>query len=93
MRLRGTPAAADDLERIKDYLREHQPRFGQATVKKLYESIRSLSDSPASRGALVRSRHARTGVYTAALRCRLPGTQRQTIEVLHIWHGAQAKRL
>ena len=37
MRIRWTPAAAGDLEHIKNYLTEHLPQFAQSTVFELYE--------------------------------------------------------
>lgn len=42
MRLRWTPAAADDLEQISNYLREHHPQFQQPTIRKLYQRICDL---------------------------------------------------
>jgi plasmid stabilization system protein ParE len=45
MRLRWTPAAADDLEHILNYLREHRPDFADATVRELYEATFSLKTS------------------------------------------------
>jgi len=36
MRIRWTPAAAADLDQIKDYLAEHHPDLTQPTVVKLY---------------------------------------------------------
>jgi plasmid stabilization system protein ParE len=41
MRIRWTPAAAADLEHIKNYLTEHNPQFAQSTVLELYETILS----------------------------------------------------
>jgi len=46
MRIRWTPAAAADLQNISDYLKEHHPRYRQPTMRKLYETIRSLKQSP-----------------------------------------------
>ena len=39
MRLRWTPAAADDLESIRDYLAEHLPPFAQSTIQEIYQTI------------------------------------------------------
>jgi len=36
MRIRWAPAAADDLESISDYLREHHPSLAQSAIRKLY---------------------------------------------------------
>ncbi len=46
MRIRWTLAAAQDLRSISDYLREHHPHYRLPTLRKLYETIRSLKDSP-----------------------------------------------
>jgi toxin ParE1/3/4 len=46
MRIRWTPTAADDLERIKDYLTEHHPHLARSTVRELYEAICSLKTFP-----------------------------------------------
>ena len=40
MRIRWTPAAAADLQRISDYLKEHYPHYRQPTMRKLYDTIR-----------------------------------------------------
>ena len=46
MRIRWTPAAAADLEHIGNYLKDRHPRYRDATMRKLYEAIRSLKQSP-----------------------------------------------
>jgi len=38
MRLRWTPAAADDLESIRDYLALHLPTLAQSTVLEIYQA-------------------------------------------------------
>jgi plasmid stabilization system protein ParE len=38
MRVRWTPAAAEDLQHIKDYLNEHYPHLAQATTLELYDT-------------------------------------------------------
>ncbi|MBL8235696.1 MAG: type II toxin-antitoxin system RelE/ParE family toxin, partial [Bryobacterales bacterium] len=48
MRIRWTPAAAADLQRINDYLKEHHPHYRQPTMRRLYEKIRALKDAPYS---------------------------------------------
>jgi len=88
MRIRWTRAAAEDLEHIKDYLTEHLPQFAQSTVIELYETSRSLKTSP-RRGRLGREEGTRELVlsrlpYIVAYRIK-----EQTVEVLHIFHGAQ----
>lgn len=88
MRLRWTQAAAEDLEHIKEYLTEHHPEFAQTTVIELYETIRSLKNSPRL-GRPGREQGTRELVltrlpYIVAYRIKV-----QDIEVLHIFHGAQ----
>jgi addiction module RelE/StbE family toxin len=88
MRIRWTRAAAEDLEKIKDYLTEHYPQFAQSTVVDLYEAIRSLKTSP-RRGRLGREEGSRELVmpqlpYIVAYRIK-----DQAIEILHIHHGAR----
>jgi toxin ParE1/3/4 len=88
MRVRWTPAAAENLEHIKDYLTEHHPQLAQSTVLELYEAIRSLKTS-SKRGRAGRESGTRELVlprlpYIVAYRIK-----GQAIEVLHIYHGAQ----
>ncbi len=46
MRIRWTPAAAADLQRVNDYVREHHPGYQLVTMRKLYETIRALKQWP-----------------------------------------------
>jgi plasmid stabilization system protein ParE len=46
MRLRWTPAAADDLESIRDYLALHLPSFSQSTILEIYQAILTLRSIP-----------------------------------------------
>ncbi|HEY9127724.1 MAG TPA: type II toxin-antitoxin system RelE/ParE family toxin [Acidobacteriaceae bacterium] len=46
MRIRWTTPAADDLEAIKAYLDIHYPSFSKQTIRKLYDSVRSLKTMP-----------------------------------------------
>jgi len=46
MRIRWTPAAAADLEHIRNYLDQRDPQLAQRTVLKLYEAVDSLKKSP-----------------------------------------------
>ena len=50
MRIRWTPAAATDLQRINEYLKDHHPHYRQPTLRKLYEVIGSLKASPTGDG-------------------------------------------
>jgi plasmid stabilization system protein ParE len=46
MRIRWTPAAAADLQRISDYLRENHPHYRDATIRKVYAAILALRQWP-----------------------------------------------
>jgi plasmid stabilization system protein ParE len=46
MRLRWTPAAADDLESIFDYLLQHFPSFARSTIQEIYQTILTMRSTP-----------------------------------------------
>ncbi len=88
MRIRWTRAAANDLQRISDYLREHHPQYRQLTIRKLYDAVRRLKASPR------RSRPGRVNGTRELLFPPMPYVAvyqvgEDTIEVLRIWHGSQ----
>jgi addiction module RelE/StbE family toxin len=45
-KLRWSPAAANDLEEISNYLHLHHPSFAVPTVQRLYHSAQSLKAHP-----------------------------------------------
>jgi plasmid stabilization system protein ParE len=49
MRVRWTPAAAEDLQNIKEFLQKHQPHFAQATTVELYDTNPFLENRAISR--------------------------------------------
>jgi len=46
MRIRWTPPAAADMQSISDYLKEHKPKYRHPTLRKIYENISALKDTP-----------------------------------------------
>ena len=90
MRIRWTPAAANDLETIKDYLVKHSPRLAQPTVVELYETIRSLKKFPHS-GRLGREAGTRELVFTRLPYIAVYRIRDECVEVLRIYHGAQER--
>ncbi len=88
MRIRWTPAAAADLQRISDYLKEHHPRYRQPTLRKLYRAIRALKDWP-SRGRPGREVGTREILFPPLPYVAVYRVNEQTIEVPRIYHGAQ----
>lgn len=91
MRIRWTLAAAGDLESINNYLREHYPHYRQPTLRKLYDTIRSLKDSP-YRGRPGGEEGTRELVFAPLPYVAVYRLREQTIEVLRVHHGAQARR-
>jgi plasmid stabilization system protein ParE len=90
MRIRWTPAAAENLEHIKDYLTEHHPQFAQSTVLELYEAIRSLKTYPR------RGRPGREEGTGELVLPRLPyivanRVREESVESLHIFHSAHSR--
>jgi toxin ParE1/3/4 len=88
MRIRWTPAAAADLQHINDYLKQHHPHYRQATMRKLYETIRSLKRSPYS-GRPGSEQGTREILFPPLPYVAVYRMKEQTIEVLRVYHGAQ----
>ena len=88
MRVRWTPPAAADLQGISDYLKEHHPQYRQPTMRKLYEKVRTLKDTPyiGRPGRIEGTRELwfRPMPYIAVYR-----VAEQAIEVLRIYHTSQ----
>jgi len=89
MRIRWTFAAAADLERIRDYLQEHEPHLARPTVLKLYEG-RSLKTMP-RRGRVGREEGTRELVFAPLPYIAAYRVKEQAIEVLHIYHAARER--
>ncbi len=90
MRIRWTPAAAADLQQISDYLKDHHPHYRRATMRKLYEVIRSLKAMP-HRGRPGREEGTRELVFPPLPYVAIYRVKEQSIEVLRIYHGAQSR--
>jgi len=88
MRVRWTLEAAADLEQIKDYLEEHNPRLAQSTVVELYQTIRSLK-SMSHRGRIGSAEGTRELILTRLPFVVIYRIAYATVEVLHIYHSAQ----
>lgn len=88
MRIRWTPAAAADLEHISNYLKDRYPQYRQPTLRKLYEAIRSLKESP-HRGRPGREDGTRELLFPPMPYIAVYRVRENTIEVLRIYHAAQ----
>ena len=88
MRIRWTPPAAGDLQSISDYLKEHHPPYRQRTMRKLYERIRALKDTP-YHGRPGRIEGTREILFSPLPYVAVYRVRDQTIEVWRIYHTAQ----
>lgn len=88
MRLRWTPLAVADLHGIDEYLKEHHPRYREATIRKLYGKLRALKDAP-NIGRLGRIAGTRELVFPPMPYVAVYRISGETIEVLRMYHGSQ----
>jgi addiction module RelE/StbE family toxin len=88
MRIRWTPAAAADLERISSYLKDRHPRYRHPTMRKLYAAIDSLKGSP-HRGRPGREQGTRELLFPPLPYIAIYRVTEQSVEVLRIYHAAQ----
>jgi toxin ParE1/3/4 len=88
MRIRWTAAAAADLQHINDHLKDHHPQYRQPTIRKLYETIRSLKASP-YRGRIGRENGTREILFPPLPYVAVYRVKAEIIEVIRIYHAAQ----
>jgi toxin ParE1/3/4 len=91
MRIRWTSAAAADLEHISEYLRKRHPQYRHQTMRKLYDTIRSLKDTPL-RGRLGHEEGTRELLFPPLPYIAVYRINGQSVEVLRIYHGSQNRR-
>ena len=90
MRIRWTPAAANDLQQIGQYLTRHLPHLAQSTLVELYETAQSLKISP-HRGRPGREPDTRELVFNRLPYIIVYRVKEETIQLLRIYHGAQER--
>jgi toxin ParE1/3/4 len=88
MRIRWTPAAADDLTKISEFLKARFPGYRQPTMRRLYDTIHSLKHSP-HRGRPGREEGTRELLFPALPYIAVYRVRGEHIEVLPIDHAAQ----
>ena len=90
MVIRWTPLAAADMQSISDYLRDYQPQYRQPTLRKLYDKIRTLKDTPhIGRPGIVEG--TRELLFPPMPYIAVYRVNGQTIEVWRVYHGAQSR--
>jgi addiction module RelE/StbE family toxin len=90
-RIRWSPAAAADLESIRDYLHEHHPSFMQPTVFKLYDAARSLKQMP-YRGRTGQKAGTRELVMAPLPYIIVYGVESDIVHIFRVLHAAQDRR-
>jgi toxin ParE1/3/4 len=87
-RIRWAPAAADDLQSIRDYLREHHPSLTQSTVQKLYDSARSLRKFP-NRGRMGQMENTRELVTLPVPYIIVYRVDSDFVHIFRVLHGSE----
>ena len=86
--IRWAPAAADDLEGILNYLREHHPSLAQSTIRKLYLAARSLKQF-SNRGRMGQREGTRELVMTPLPYIIVYGVEPQMVHIFRIIHTSE----
>jgi plasmid stabilization system protein ParE len=79
------------LQSIRDYLREHHPGFAHSTIRRLYDAVRSLRQSP-RRGGVGNAENTRELVMAPLPSLPYIIVYRVDSEFVHIFrviHGAE----
>jgi len=87
-RIRWTVPAADDLENIRNYLVSNYPQFAEATVRTIYQHVRSLKMFP-NRGRPGRRADTRELPLSPLPYVVVYAVKAEFVEILHVYHGAQ----
>ena len=90
MRIRWTPPATADMRSISDYLKKHHPHYRQPTLRKLYERIHALKETP-HLGRPGRIEGTRELLFLPMPYIAVYRIPEQTIEIWRIWHTAQSR--
>jgi len=87
-RVRWSPAAAEDLEGISDYLREHHPGLRQSTISSLYKAARSLKTS-SHRGRLGKREGTRELIMAPMPYVIVYGVEPQMVHIFRVLHTSR----
>ncbi len=88
MHIRWTPEAADDLDSICSHIAQDKPEAALNVGRSIYEGIARLTAFP-NRGRQGLKQNTRELVFTPLPYIAVYRIKGQTIEILHLWHGAQ----
>ncbi len=88
MEIRWSPQAAEDLERIANYIRQDSPETAERVALALYEGVGRLREHPYS-GRPGRAQGTRELVYPDPPYLAVYGVRGEAIEILTILHSRQ----
>jgi toxin ParE1/3/4 len=88
MPIRWSPAAAEDLTRVFDYIRQENPSAAERVVRTIYESTGSLLSFP-HRGRTGRVEGTRELVLPSLPLVVVYRVMQDAIEIVNVIHGAQ----
>ena len=86
--IRWAPAAVDDLQAIREYLREHHPALAQSTIKRLYNAARSLKQFP-NRGRNGQAENTRELVTSPLPYIIVYRVDSDFVHIFRVIHGAE----
>ncbi len=87
-RIRWAPAAANDLEAIRDYLRQHHPSLAQSTIRKIYDAALSLKHFP-HRGRIGQKEGTRELALTPMPYIVVYGVEQKLVHIFRVIHTSQ----
>ena len=91
MKIRWTQEAATNLEQIGLYIAEQNVDAAFKAINTIYERIENLRQFP-SRGRVGREAGTRELVLSPLPYIVAYRIAESSLEILHIWHGAQLRR-
>jgi toxin ParE1/3/4 len=90
-RIRWAPAAADDLEEIRNYLREHHPSLAQPTIRRLYDAARSLKRFP-NRGRIGYKEGTRELIVGPTPYVIVYSVEPEMVHIFRVFHVSRERR-
>lgn len=88
MRIRWSPEAAEDLERIARWIQQNNPKGAKDITKTIYEGITDLQTFP-NRGREGRIESTRELVFPSLPYIAVYRLRNENIEIVRIYHAAQ----
>ena len=90
MQIRWSPAAAEDLEQIFNYIRTDNPRAAEGVTQTIYDRVNGLASGPylGRRGRVEGTRELPLPPLPFVIVYRVR-EQANAVEVVNIIHGAQ----